>query len=114
MPASLLSDGITSLGGYDQCLAIDDHYHFQHHPHHHLSEKEEVITKRQIRGQYCLLSLKANAERSRENDAPQDELHRTLQHLASVNRRFPLILGLCIPSLCAPEEVNFLMKRCKA
>ncbi|KAH9390741.1 hypothetical protein TYRP_006323, partial [Tyrophagus putrescentiae] len=109
MPASLLSDGITSLGGYDQCLAIDDQHHFQHH--HHLSEKEEVITKRRIRGQYCLLSLKANAKSSRENDALQDELQRTLQHLARVNRRFPLVLGLCIPSLCAPEEVNFLMKR---
>ena len=112
MPASLLSDGITSLGGYNQCLAIDDQHHFQHH--HHLSEKEEVITKRRIRGQYCLLSLKANAKSSRENDALQDELQRTLQHLARVNRRFPLVLGLCIPSLCAPEEVNFLMKRCKA
>lgn len=93
LPSSLLSDEVTSVGGFEQCLAIDD-----------------VQDGVSIYGQYCLLELRLQMQPYPRMESQMDRL---LAHLQTINKRFPLVLGLCLPSTCTEIEMNHLFEKCE-
>lgn len=95
IPSSLLWDQLTSVGGYDQCLDIKGFHH-------------EIA----FHGQYCLLDLRVRQQFQLKTGS-ENEMQNFLAHVQNVTRRFPLMLGLCIPSICSAQEINHLLDSCK-
>ncbi|XP_064458660.1 nose resistant to fluoxetine protein 6-like [Ornithodoros turicata] len=99
MPANMLEGSPTSIGGYEQCLKM-----------RHYGHEKELIFK----GQYCTLFLHPPKEMFEEavvlffsqgGSGRRNIVNRTL------DKRFhrdDLRLGLCAPSACSVEELNFI------
>lgn len=94
-----MADMLTSVAGYDQCLQI------QH--------GSESPTSTSISGQFCLLELNLSQANSLAFHQRDTQISRLLNRIKLLNHRYPLTLGICVPSVCDENEINFLFSRCK-
>lgn len=96
MPSSMSTNMVTSLGGFNQCMAIR--------------------SNENIYGKYCLLTLKIKTSLARtKTDKPIDfdQIEQQIQSLRTITSKYPLTLGLCFPHVCTSEEMNSLLNNCK-
>lgn len=107
LPSGLLSGTFTSLGDFDQCVRIAQHY-----PKFYESR---YATK------YCMLTVNVKRKRKYQMFNWNHEQRRkltawegdTLTRWLVTDNRVPLTIGLCLPESCAAPEVVDIANQCK-
>lgn len=105
--ANLVSEQFTTVGSFDECLSVR-------------ATKEDE--QDWFEGKYCLATLTTPRL---GYYTPREDIDKLTNHstdyftvLASkwlqIQNRFPLALGICVPSLCTTQQVNAFTRKCNA
>ena len=69
---------------------------------------------------YCLVAIstphleQSQIENTQMKNASRDSyLHQLAGQWLEIQNRFPMLHGICIPSLCTEPEVQLLIEKCK-
>lgn len=89
LPSGLLDGTITSLGDYDECLAITSH-----------------VRNEFIHGAYCLVRF-TKSDIIQEKQSP---LEHELAEVLSLYNTFTLNIGMCLPSSCTENDIRSLLE----
>ena len=93
-PPGILRATMTSIGDYDQCLAIDG---------------VDVRSGVHLQGKYCMIDVFALRNNSRDSsDIVGDRVD--LSHVSTF-RGFPFWSSLCVPSACSPSDLKPSLER---
>ena len=106
-PSGMMSGTLSSLGDYDQCLSVE-------------------TSDQSIRGQYCLLKIKSDLPEKKGIITFKDryinlngtDLQNTWIESYVVKNLynfyyFSIMNGICVPSVCARDDLVTLAKQCK-
>lgn len=85
LPPAFLESTVTSLGDYDACLSISNHY-------------EENVT-----AQYCMVDMFPIGEDHEKYNRERDKIY-----LKSIPLFLgtPLFMSICVPSTCSSEDLR--------
>lgn len=119
----LLAEEFSSLGRFDDCLDVL--------VKRRKSGPEEMDPKMSFTGKYCLVNVttprlpfissyskndKTAAFSAEQSNPllPKDYFSGVLANSwLTLRNRFPLVLGICVPSVCSETEVELLMRKCE-
>lgn len=114
----LLAEEFSSLGRFDDCLDVLKR-----------RNAKEVDLKMTFTGKYCLVNVttprlpfissyskndKTAFSAEQSNPPRKDYFSGVLANSwLTLRNRFPLVLGICVPSVCSETEVELLMRKCE-